>query len=178
MQLCLSWTGGRCIRPLYSFMLRQRRSWVVRAADTPPWQKLQHQDGLAVIERATARASEKPRERWQPTKQASFPPLPRQIPKGWAGSSPPAASSTKASPGTKPVEQVPAAPKADAGSAGPDSIAAALAAALAPLQSQIAELQRIVGGGVAAPADVEMETDLKRGAEGHGDRPPMRLRIC
>ena len=164
-------TGWNAV-PLYSFVRGQRRTWVVRAEECPPWQKLQHQDGLVVFTKASSYPSKLPRERWQPPKPSAFPPLPKPAPKSWAPASSAPRQSQAAAP-QPPPSSVPDAPEQN-------PIASAIAAALAPLQAQIAELQRSMGGADVGKEDMETdatEGPAKRAGEGGGERPQLRLRV-
>ncbi len=134
------------VSPEHTFRQGTRRTWIVRAQESPGVTKVQHEHGLAVIQEAQARPSAPSTrvERWQPpargaTSRAAPPP------KTWAElvRGPPPTGKSQNSGRTA------AAPRAEmsqqpllGGESLPQAIAAAVASAMAPVMAQMNSMKQ------------------------------------
>ena len=80
---------GWKMSPIHTFRQGNRRTWIVRAEAAPFTDKIQHENGLAIIKRAEQRvAPSTAKERWQPSKlnsnAARSKTFPQCAPKSWA----------------------------------------------------------------------------------------------
>ena len=163
-------------RPLATFRRGLRRTWIVRACSEPVTTVLQHDFGVAVVNKAEERPPQqqpqRPRMKWAPAKGAPRPDP--SWPKSWAdvarGAPAPAAGAARpaeapAAPAETPPRRRAAAPETPVATpaatpvAAPAlpamgdfqaAIAAAVAAAVAPLQQQIV-------GAAAAVAPMQQQ---------------------
>ena len=156
------------VSPEYTFRQGSRRTWVVRARTAPAVSKVQHEEGLAVIQAARPRQSPAARriERWQPGRAGPISILADQ-PKTWAdiAKGPPTGGSVEkrgfASPCPMSQQRAKQTQQGQIQSVAPSS---------AELQQAIASALAVAMGPVLAKLDVmEQQMEELRNAEYEGE---------